>query len=311
MVSYPEIVSSVMFPKLIHFLNAPYPVNTSYQRVVGNTLGVGVFIAVFLVMFQPFGLSTTLGPYRLLAIASFSLPCMPIVFFIGMLSAWVFRRNDWEIYWKVKHEIILTLTIPLLIGGANFVHGHFIFDWPFSWVGLLMMQSYTVAISFFPITGIIAADWAKLVKKHQGLAAFVNQGSAPSTNGKQENPDFSIEQRSLLLEGENQQENLRIVLDELLFIKAEGNYVELVTFNHEQKLERFLLRAPLKVIESQLVTWENEILRCHRSYLVNCRKIKKAAGNAQGLSLCIESIDQRIPVSRKYVDVFRTRCRDR
>ena len=291
-----------------HFLNAPYPVNTSYQRVWGNALGISLFVALFLVLFQPFGLATLEGNYRLLLIASYGIPCFPVITGAGFVAVWIFRRFDWEKFWKVKHEIILTLVIPFIIGAANYLYSCLIFDELFSWSGLLRMEFYTIAVSFFPIIGVVAMDWASLVKKHEALARFLNQNVTGVLS--KEKATFVAEnnyssQSEIVLTGDNQGEKLQLKMEELVYIKAEGNYVEVVTEKDEIKTKSFLLRTTLKSVESQLQNWNHEILRCHRSFLVNNHKISKATGNAQGLSLSMGKGRQEIPVSRKYVEIFR------
>jgi hypothetical protein len=301
-----------MYKALKNFLNAPYPVYTSYKRVIGIAVVVSLFVAVFLFLFQPFGLSAIQGDYRLWVIASFGLPCFPIILMGGLITTYFSRRYDWEKYWKVYHEIITTSFIPVLIGGANYLYGYILFDKQFSWAGLMQMQRQTFILSFFPIVGVITMDWILLVKKHQLLADFFNRTeyNPSSDDGPPGTCIQAHENNEIVLEGENKQESIRMVINELLFIKAEGNYVDVVTAKHQEQPKNCLLRNSLKAIESQLEPWNNRIVRCHRSYLVNCHRIRKAHGNAQGLALSLESSEQEIPVSRKYVDCFRDSCRD-
>ena len=223
----------------------------------------------------------------------------------GLFFIWVSAQYDFESYWRVKHEILATLLVPLLIGISNYFHGQIVFDWPFSWQGFGRMLFYTEAVAFFPVVGMVAWDWNKLMRKHRALAANV-------TDDHKENEmpiEVSAEEQAsqLRLIGENQQEQLMVDLEQLLFVKAEGNYVELATISDDGELEQTLLRASLKSVESQLSGWSDSVLRCHRSYLVNRTKILKAEGNAQGLMLTLRQSMHSVPVSRKYVEVFRSK----
>jgi len=46
--------------------------------------------------------------------------------------------------------------------------------------------------------------------------------------------------------------------------------------------------------------------QCHRAYIINIEKVKKAEGNSQGFLLDIEGLDFKIPVSRNYVGKFKS-----
>lgn len=294
-----------MYSSINNFLNAPFPVNASYKAAFWRALSISIFVSLFLVMFQPFGLSSIGGKYRLLFIASFGLPCFPVILISSIIAVYVFRHYDWEKYWKVWHEILLTMSIPLLIGLANYGYGIVSLGWRFSWRDLLHMEFNTMLVGYFPIIGAIAMNWVLMLRKHQKLAMLFDMRLS----------DVSAEKTpaggEIVLEGENKQETVHLSANELLFIKAEGNYVDVVTMNQEGHSGNHLLRNSLRAIESQLNSWNASIVRCHRSYLVNCTRISQVKGNAQGLILSFESVKQEVPVSRKYVSCFRDSCREK
>ena len=43
-----------------------------------------------------------------------------------------------------------------------------------------------------------------------------------------------------------------------------------------------------------------EIIRCHKSYIVNLCNVEKLLGNAQGYKLVMSNMDKQIPVSRNF-----------
>jgi len=293
--------------QILQFLNAPFPPDSSYRATVIRAACVGLFVSVFLTLFQPFGLHTIEGPHRLWLIASFGLPCVPIIVAQGGLFVWISRRWDFEARWKVGHQIVVTLLIPLLIGVSNYFHGKLLFGWPFIVSNLIQMVLHTIAVGFFPIVGLVAWDWQKLKRRHGDLAAIISAHSAKAESissgalecqGKKE--------KTLELVGENIQDVITVSKECFLYAKAEANYVEIVTLEDASpdRVRRFLLRIPLKSLETQFMPWSSEILRCHRSYLVNQNRILKAEGNAQGLLLTLPN-GQLVPVSRRYVELFR------
>ena len=60
-----------------------------------------------------------------------------------------------------------------------------------------------------------------------------------------------------------------------------------------------LIRNSIKSIEEQLIIFKN-IIRCHRSYIVNLDMVSKMSGNARNFNLHIEKLGFKIPVSRSF-----------
>jgi hypothetical protein len=288
------------------FLNAPYPANTSYRRVLTNALTIGVFIAIFMSIFQPFGLQSLKQPNRLLLIACYGLPSIPVILILGSVYVWFIRKNDRETQWKVWHQIATTLTTLLVIGAANYAYSVGIFEIQFRWTGLFRMLYYTVFVGIFPVVGVILFDWALLLKKHDRLAHIFNKQTQTIEPPKFENAELpSCSQ--MTLHGENAGESVTLNIPHILFMKAEGNYVEIYHENASGKGMTHLIRSTLKAIEDQLIRNDNPIKRSHRSYLVNTKRVTRATGNAQGLTLFMDAQNHQVPVSRKYVEKFRNR----
>jgi hypothetical protein len=84
----------------------------------------------------------------------------------------------------------------------------------------------------------------------------------------------------------------------LLYIESSDNYA-VIWYLNKGKVTRFLLRNTLKALEEQLVG--TDVLRCHRSYLVNFEHVKVIRRGKEGvyLELGVENAPD-IPVSRSY-----------
>jgi DNA-binding LytR/AlgR family response regulator len=52
-------------------------------------------------------------------------------------------------------------------------------------------------------------------------------------------------------------------------------------------------------VELQLKKFKN-IIRCHRSYIVNLENIENISGNLQGYQLNFKQYTEQVPVSRSY-----------
>jgi hypothetical protein len=88
--------------------------------------------------------------------------------------------------------------------------------------------------------------------------------------------------------------------ENLLYLESAENYVN-IYYLSKGKISKYLLRDTLKKMEENFTG--TEIIRCHRSYMVNFEKVKVIRKDKDGLKLEIDTpsaID--LPVSKTYVD---------
>ncbi|HEC44679.1 MAG TPA: hypothetical protein ENI20_17830 [Bacteroides sp.] len=90
-------------------------------------------------------------------------------------------------------------------------------------------------------------------------------------------------------------EELEINLNSLLYIEAQENYSRVVWMDEDGLVEK-LLRVTLKKIEDQIV--DDNIIRCHRSFIINSGAEYKISGNSNGYRLKSELFQYAIPISR-------------
>lgn len=111
--------------------------------------------------------------------------------------------------------------------------------------------------------------------------------------------DFSTEKNDIInFTDEKGNLKLSIKQDNILFIESADNYVEIFYLN-KGKLSRFVIRTTLKAIEDSFSN--NSLVRCHRSYIVNFKKVKVLRKDKDGIFLELEREDiQDIPVSKTY-----------
>ena len=90
-----------------------------------------------------------------------------------------------------------------------------------------------------------------------------------------------------------------------MFMRSADNYVE-VFYHRANQTRCELIRTTLKLCTDLFAQQEN-ILRCHKSYLVNLRFVNHVSGNAQGYKLHLKHTDELVPVSRTHNEVIKTR----
>ncbi len=95
---------------------------------------------------------------------------------------------------------------------------------------------------------------------------------------------------------------ITFIIDNLLFVKADGNYIEVYT-NENNNLETKLYRASIQSVEDKLVDYPF-IMRTHRTYIVNVNNIAYTKGNARNYHLFFDETDINIPVARSRFKKF-------
>jgi DNA-binding LytR/AlgR family response regulator len=88
--------------------------------------------------------------------------------------------------------------------------------------------------------------------------------------------------------------------ENLLYLESAENYVSICYLN-KGKISKYLLRDTLKKMEEMFSG--TEIVRCHRSFMVNFDKVKVIRKEKDGLKLELDIPSELdIPVSKTYVD---------
>ena len=89
-----------------------------------------------------------------------------------------------------------------------------------------------------------------------------------------------------------------VKLENIYYIKAEGNYVN-VYYNNKGGISSFVLRNKIQAIEDTFAG--TPLMRCHRTYIVNTNNIKLIRTEDEGYYIDFnQSGLESVPVSRTY-----------
>ena len=92
---------------------------------------------------------------------------------------------------------------------------------------------------------------------------------------------------------------LSVKLDNLYYIKAEDNYIN-VFYQRSGTIASYMLRCKMKTIEDNSLD-SSSLMRCHRSYMVNINKVSVLHNEADGFVIDFEREGlESIPVSKTY-----------
>lgn len=249
------------------------------------------YLFFFLLIFQPFGLQHYEHPHKEWQLLTYGLITTASMLLSNVLFRFFLPKWFNKASWSVGKNILYTLWMFFLIGTVNLLYSVKLGFLSLTFMGFLSYQGITLLVGSFPV--IIST----LIVYQKRLKAALKEANALNQSISVEN---TLKDETLSIPSKNKSEQLELKLNQLLFIKSVENYVEVYCQN-ESKLEKHLLRNTLKEIEKAL-THYSKIKRCHRSYLVNLKKVASFSGNAQGLSLQLKGTPtEEIPVSRSYV----------
>lgn len=281
---------------MIPLLSQPYPHNALFSRYwLLVSAGAGGFIALFLIVFQPFGASYWQHPNKNLILAGYGLVTFLCLSGISFAMPLLFKRWYSEANWTVGKEILGVLLILVIISVGNWLYSQWFFVSSFRIKELFGWIGITVAIGIIPTTIITLLDYTRLQRK------YATDKLSVKTNTEEQPAPASLEIITLI--AENLKDTFSLSPDELLFIESASNYSEVV-FLKENNLQKMLIRSSLSRLEEQIQ--HSDIVRCHRSFIINLKQVSKITGNAQGYKLQLKNVGYPLPVARRYTDLIAT-----
>ncbi len=266
----------------------PYPQQTVYQKIIRCVLE-GAFIAVFLIVFQPFGTDNWHNPNKTLFLWGYGLITTLAGLIIRVVLPYFFKSIFVEKNWTVGREVVSIFLLLMLVTIGNALFSSITFEVSLRVNDFFWMLLNVILLGFFPISiGILINYIYKLKKYSQPVVIQQHSTPTPITSNK------------IKLIAENEKDTLEIHSEDLFFIESSDNY-STVHFLKNNILQKELLRSSLSRLETQIES--PKIVRCHRSYIVNMDRVARVSGNAQGYKFHLNPIELTVPVARKYSEL--------
>ena len=279
-----------------NWLKKPFPLIESLRDKLLISLISGIVVVAFLVIFQPFGIDIVresiylyLSGYGLIAtvIIALNLILLPLI-----LPEYI-NYDKWTIWKNMLFILWVLIDITLL----NYAYGQYLVSQVYidallhsDRTGLLSWIFMTFSVGIFPVFFIVYFAERQFLKRNQRIAVEINKGIHKLTI------DYEGINISLEL---GKSKSFEINTSELLCIQGEGGNYSTVYWQNEMGTQKELLRLTLLNFLEKVAADKN-ILRCHKSYIVNLDKVENVHGNARSLMLEIERLDFEIPVSRSF-----------
>lgn len=284
------------------FLLQPYPFSNDVRNKLIVCSSIGLFIFLFLRVFEPFGFGELSPADKWLHALAFGAVTFFISAFIQIVFPWLFPGLFREEKWRSWKEIVYLLFTTVLVGAGNYGLMLALYPQTTSFSGFLRAQLVTLQVGIFPIAAIVFMKQMMLFRRYVAEARQVSAGIQTAGDAA---TAILPREVAIVLRGENQNEELTLLPHQLLLVQSADNYVKVL---REQGLQTtpVMLRSSLKKIEEQLKN-HPQFFRCHRMYLVNLQRVKKVGGNAQGLKLYLTGFDEAVPVSRSLTGTVQER----
>jgi hypothetical protein len=280
------------------FEQMEYPLRYKPGNLVKASVVLFSIIFFFLLLFEPFGVYGPEQKFNYIIICSLHAISPAIIFFVYFNTLNYFRRQSpdsetWSVFKEYSHVAV----ILLLTGVGSFLMRDLIYNNPYNWSLRYLWEEIRNCYLAGTLVYILLtfANFYFRSKRNSAQAALLFPIAC-----KSENTTEAVDK--IFVKTQVKQDDFSFIAGNLLFAKAEGNYVELTLYSNSG-VNTELKRISLKQFESQIAAYPF-FFRCHRAYLVNMAQIEKVAGNSQGYLLSFNGAADKIPVSRAQLNSF-------
>lgn len=286
------------YNKALHFLKQPYPYETTRYSKLRVIISVSIFVFLFLLIFQPFGLRYLGSDVLILRIGEYVAFIFLVLCFNVLLLPMFFGDFFSDENWTIFKNILFTLYNVVAVGFCSLLYANLRGQVPLTLGNLIHFEFYTVLIGGFPVAFLVLLNHVHMLKNHLKTAEKLNKSLG------EVHFEFG-DNRQVTLTSETGKDIKTMNADSLVLFASADNYT-IIFAEQENQIKKELLRSSLTRIEEALKQYP-EFFRCHRTYIINLRKIKVVAGNSQGYRLTFDNLDEQIPVARGHARKFRQR----
>lgn len=262
----------------------PFPFTGRFSDSVKTFAWISCFILLFVLIFRADYYSQGGGIFERVLIAF----CFGVATFVGAslntLLLKVFFPPNQESSWTVKHEIKLYALHFFTIAVFNYLLAAYFLRLieNFSFSAFLGVISSTLLVGLIPVVIHVLQQQKKHFKESYEKAAELNLNlKKPASKARADLIDLN---------------NHKVIVDDLVYAESRKNYVFLSLSNKKD----LTVRMTLKQLENKLAPYD-QLVRCHRAFIVNLDKVNNVEGNAQGLKLYLSNSSSFVPVSRSYI----------
>lgn len=251
--------------KQLHFV-----ASVKKQVLIGFILCA--YLSFIVIVLQPFDTSQYQADNKTLLLSGFGI----FLFFVYVIHSrlekiWYLKFGK---IWTIKNEISAVLLFLFFVGTTLYIYNRLVINgvacaWETYWRFLSVTVVCMVPV-FVPVMLYLRQKFGEL--------------------------QLPLTENCFILNGENKKEQLQLGKEQLLFVKAVENYIEICYIDTNNKVVSKTFRQTLSNVYQQVPF----LVKCHRSYLVNTSVIKEILGNSQSAKITFLVGEKEIPLSKTY-----------
>ena len=276
------------------WLNIKYPQNSIIKNPLIGALIIAIFIFGFAVLYRPLN---THAARALSYEATMAVYCFlsGIFIFLSIKILKTFNFFSDSRNWTISKELLSVLFVLLVLGIAIYLLGFFIEPTGGRWNIATFLNSFKGAFltGIIPLTFFTAINYRYLFPEN----IIYNEGNIPKTGLENQPPEDLIQISSQL-----KKEELSFYPGEFIYAESDGNYV-VFYLNRNNLVKKEIIRNSINNIEQQL-SGVPYLLRTHRAFIVNLKKVRSKQGNTLGYMIKLTETENIIPVSRNNTKIF-------
>jgi hypothetical protein len=283
-----------MLKKLQTRFTKPFPQNFLLKKPLAGAAVIALFNFVFVMIYRPaqthpgFFLSyeMTMAAYCAgVGLAAF------LVIYLMKMSRFFSKPEEWNF---IK-ELISVFIVVFAMGTAVYFMAFLIEKPANRWNLETLADSYigTLLIAGIPLYLFTAIN--------------INQLFQTKLTHPRKDPELETEngvgEELIVINTPLKKEEMSFYPSEFLYAESDGNYVNFY-LHRESEIREEVIRCSISSVEDQLSDIPF-LMKTHRAFIVNLKKVEEANGNALGFRLKIPKIPEEIPVSRRHTGKFR------
>ena len=294
MYSFTEHKSHYMTGLINKCLKIRYPQNFIIKNPFTGTLLITLFVFGFAVLYKPFNAHAAKALNFGVTMAVYSL-LSGLFIFLSITILKAFRYFSDSTDWNIFKELLSVFIVLLVLGIAIYLLGFIIEPSAYR----LNISTFLNSLKGAFLTGIIPLFFFTATNYRYLLTENLNQNKdgIGEPGLEKQSPEDLIQISSQL-----KKEELSFYPSQFLYAESDGNYVVFYLCINSQ-LKKEIIRNSINNIEEQL-SGIPYILRIHRAFIVNLKKVRSRQGNTLGYLLKLNESEFKIPVSRKNTKVF-------
>lgn len=253
----------------------------------------GLFVMFFIWFFKPFELGNFSIENKTLFLAGYGVITSFALFFGYCIIPFLWKGFFSYKFWNTGFHLTYLAFNLVLLAFFNRIYGELTGFYQFNPFSIVHYIFYTLSIGLLPIIStIFIADRVLLKNKFERLETK----SKTNKNLLQQKQSQLVQEISI--KSDKTKDKFDIELSNILYFQSDDNYVN-IFYLQNGSLSKRLMRITLSQIESQLKDFD-QIVRCHRSFVVNLDKVKSVEGKSQHYSFVIPQLPNSIPVSKTF-----------